>query len=102
MRNIDFTKHIEFVQKNLDMPLCFELSKEKLMEQATMETLINRITTNTLRVGDQFALLEIVKEWFSQNQPVREMTAEEKAERAIEDHNIQSLNDGSNFIHFGE
>lgn len=82
MRNIDFEKHIENIQQNLDMPVCFELSREKLREQATIEMLINRITTNTLRAGDQFALLEIIKDWLKAFEPC-EMTAEEKAEHSI-------------------
>lgn len=79
MRNIDFEKHITNVQNNLDMPVCFELSRVKLREQSTMETLINRIITNTMRAGDQFALLEIIKDWMGvfTEKPA---TASEKAE----------------------
>lgn len=78
MRNIDFEKHITNVQNNLDMPVCFELSREKLREQSTMETLINRIITNTMRAGDQFALLEIIKDWLMYTD--KPATASEKAE----------------------
>lgn len=82
MRNIDFAKHIESIQQNLDMPVCFELSREKLREQSTMETLINRITTNTMRAGDQFALLEIIKDWLSFTE--KPQTAQERSEEEIE------------------
>lgn len=78
MRNIDFEKHITNVQNNLDMPVCFELSRVKLREQSTMETLINRIITNTMRAGDQFALLEIIKDWLMFTE--KPTTACEKAE----------------------
>ena len=81
MRNIDFEKHITNVQNNLDMPVCFELSREKLREQSTMEMLINRITTNTMRAGDQFALLEIIKDWL--NTTEKPTTALEKSEDEI-------------------
>ena len=72
---------ITAIQKNLDMPLCFELSREKLRDQATIETLINRITSNTLRAGDQFALLEIIKDWLAFTD--KPETAEERSEMPI-------------------
>ena len=84
MRNIDFEKHIENIQQNLDMPVCFELSRKKLREQSTIEMLINRITTNTLRAGDQFALLEIMKDWLAYYESCCEMRAHEKSENMIE------------------
>ena len=76
-REIQQQRWIESIQKNLDMPLCFELSREKLRDQATIEMLINRITTNTLRAGDQFALLEIIKDWLAFTE--KPTTAEEKS-----------------------
>lgn len=80
-REIQQQRWIESIQKNLDMPLCFELSREKLRDQATIEMLINRITTNTLRAGDQFALLEILKDWLAFTE--KATTAEEKSEMPI-------------------
>ena len=81
MRTIDKQNIITAIQKNFDMPLCFELSREKLRDQATIETLINRITSNTMRDGDQFALLEIIKEWLEfTDQPA---PAEERSEMPI-------------------
>ena len=80
-REIQQQRWIESIQKNLDMPLCFELSREKLRDQATIEMLINRITTNTLRAGDQFALLEIIKDWLAFTE--KPTTAEVKSEMPI-------------------
>lgn len=80
-KEIQKLRWIESIQKNLDMPLCFMLSREKLRDQATIEMLINRITTNTLRAGDQFALLEIIKDWLAFTAPT--MTAEERSEMPI-------------------
>ena len=80
-KEIQKLRWIESIQKNLDMPLCFELSREKLRDQATIETLINRITSNTLRAGDQFALLEIIKDWLAFTD--KPETAEERSEMPI-------------------
>ena len=63
MRNIDIDAHIEHCQKNLDIPICFNLSEEKLMSNETIAILINKILTNALNDGDKFALLEILKRW---------------------------------------
>ncbi len=80
-REIQKLRWIESIQKNLDMPLCFMLSREKLRDQATIEMLINRITTNTLRAGDQFALLEILKDWLAYTD--EGTTAEERSRMPI-------------------
>lgn len=65
MRNPELIKYIEDVQKKLEIPECFELSQELLRRQTTIESLITRILTNTAGDGDQYAMLEIIKQWLT-------------------------------------
>ena len=65
MTTPEFIKYIESIQRQLDIPECFELSQEKLMSEETIGILLTKIMSNTANVGDKFAMLEIIKQWLA-------------------------------------
>lgn len=51
------------IQSFIEIPFCFELSQEKLRTKESIDDLLNKIMTNSLKGCDKYTLLEIIKQW---------------------------------------
>lgn len=60
---MDAIELLESYQEELGIPDCFVLSQEKLMNDDTLSNLIQAIACNMLNIGDQYVMLEIIKQW---------------------------------------
>lgn len=63
IKKSDLIDYIDALQNDLEMPICFNFSEEKLKSMETSLHLILAVQSADLNKGDFFALLEILKRW---------------------------------------